>query len=184
MKSYLAAIIPTSFVIAIGTTAFAEGRYTEISCAKYGNNATGCDECFDGGTKHASSQFHPDLSFSAGDNDRVYWKKENTSPYEWETLSGETTWDISENMIGYDPNFTFYISTSGSRYALLSEGDNIRMYATRPNKGVTLVNNSGASSDGIPDGRLTFTVNYHSFLGQGSQGEQLTLKSCIFYDAG
>jgi hypothetical protein len=56
MKSLCFSAISTTFALAISTSAFAEARYTATSCAVYGNNATGCDECFDGGAKRTGGE--------------------------------------------------------------------------------------------------------------------------------
>lgn len=164
----------------------AETRYSEVDCVALGEIGEGCTQCFDGGTKAVGVKFTPDMTFSAGDQSKVIFQEENQERFIFETLSENTRWSYSSDLIGYPSSWLWYTASDGNtRYGMIEAGETVRLYATKTDAGIILeeIKNSFSSASEY-EARLKFIVAYRNFLGPGQAGDLRLFKSCIFYSAG
>jgi uncharacterized repeat protein (TIGR01451 family) len=160
--------------------------YPEVSCSQYWSNANSCDQCFNGGSKYVGDTFTPDDYFHAGNQTRVYWQDENWPRYTVNTLNNNTNWYVSNDLIWYPPNFSWYTAQNGGnawrKYHLFSANSSSRIYATKIWKWIRLQSVNGDNvSPHLPALKFTFVINYHDYLWSGQQWGKKTHKECVFY---
>ncbi len=190
--------LSSSFMLltALASVGYAQTSYEKKPCSTFGSNASGCQNCFDGGTKAVGDVFRPNESFEASDKSRIYFADENQLVYSVKILNSNTSWFTSYNLLNYPDSLTWYSSEGvnpdigkGRSYLFLEPHTKIRILEASKGKGIKLEKVTSSSIDDVPDMRLKFTHKYRNFLGKGSNGmgsvgELKETGSCVFYYAG
>lgn len=162
-----------------------EVRYENIDCDVIGDEGISCSQCFDGGAKSVGENFTPDMTFSSEEKTRVIFEHENTDRFSFFSLNDQTTWVVSDDLVGYPSSWLWDTSSDGKlRYRLIDAESVVRMYATKVGKSIELsAVSEGFNHLGNYDAMLKFKIVARDFLGLGESSEAYTINSCVFYKA-
>lgn len=175
------------FFLCSAQVAGAQIAYEEIQCEQIKKYSGKCDVCFDGGTKKINESFTPEMTLDSGHKlGLVFFEDENKRKYKTKVLNRKTEWEVSDNLLGYDPDLKWHNENegkyAGKNYFYIEKNENARIYATRPGKSITLAEADGQSSD-KPDLRVTMITHVRDFYGKNDLSKKRKRNTCVFYHA-
>jgi len=156
--------------------------YNEVSCSQYWSSANGCDQCFDGGSKYEWDSWQVWDYMKTKNTDVIYFPHENSSNYTFQSLNSGTSWFVSNNLLEYPSNLTWYTqSSTGNNYLHFPKNTNTLFLDTKSGKGIKFQSTANDNIDPTePAFKFTFVSKHRLFSG-GNLGNVTTHKECVFY---